>query len=328
MKKCLSTVIFALISISLFAGGTQAATIYEKEGFTYSISGDFQIQFRQDVGVDQEVDVEYDDLELKNAVSYDLGNGLEAFGELDFSFDKAADSYDAPNLEESYLGLSYKMASVLVGKTDNAADEFGVYGGYETYLNDDAFDYVGFTSGDDLIRADIQLESLTIVLSHELEAKNEISANGTSSEIFVGAQFVGVQFGAAYQQYEEAEAEEAQVGIDPLEYDIYGVSVAYDATVVYVGVDYSIAEQDDNKMSQANVAVTVPIKTFAIGGGYSMQEFEYDSDDLEDEDFSSWYVNVAYKFPAQQNVKVFAEVADTDQDDTDIGYLAGIQLIF
>jgi len=69
---------------SVAAGSASAATIYEKDGFTYKLNGDFQVQMRQAIGNDERAEVEYDDLELKNYVSYDLGNDLTAFGRLDF----------------------------------------------------------------------------------------------------------------------------------------------------------------------------------------------------------------------------------------------------
>ena len=67
-----------------------AATVYEKDGFTYKLNGDFQIQFRQATGFDERAEVEYDDMELKNYVAYDLGNDLTAFGRLDVGYHKSA----------------------------------------------------------------------------------------------------------------------------------------------------------------------------------------------------------------------------------------------
>ncbi len=76
MKKLL----LAVAVSSMAAGSVNAATVYEKDGFTYKLNGDFQVQFRQATGFDERADVEYDDLELKNYVAYDLGNDMTAFG--------------------------------------------------------------------------------------------------------------------------------------------------------------------------------------------------------------------------------------------------------
>ena len=61
MKKLLLAVAVSTVA----AGSVNAATVYEKDGFTYKLNGDFQIQFRQATGFDERAEVEYDDMELK-----------------------------------------------------------------------------------------------------------------------------------------------------------------------------------------------------------------------------------------------------------------------
>ncbi|MCK7545928.1 hypothetical protein MLC59_17355 [Marinobacter bryozoorum] len=80
-------------AVSVAAGSANAATVYENGGLTYKVNGDFQVQFRQATGHedDNRAEIEYDDLELKNFVSYDLGKDLTAFGRLDFGFKDAAE---------------------------------------------------------------------------------------------------------------------------------------------------------------------------------------------------------------------------------------------
>ena len=66
--------------------------------------------------------VEFDDLELKNSVTYDLGNGLKAFGQLDFGFkDAAEDKQSGSKLEEAYMGVDFVMAAVAVGKQNKCS---------------------------------------------------------------------------------------------------------------------------------------------------------------------------------------------------------------
>ena len=312
MKKVMAKIMFALLAITMIAGGAQAATIYKKDGLTYKLKGDIQIQLRQKAGDDEDFGVDYDDLELKNAVSYDLGNDLKAFAELDFGFKKAAEgSQDSINFEEAYVGFGYKTYSILFGNTDNAADEFGVFGGYESVIDEDAFDGQGLTSGEDLIRADIETEFVTVVLSHELKAEND----ETSTEIFVSGEFSGVELGAAYQVYEE--------DADVEDVTSWGLSVAYDAKVVWVGADYSMSDQDGDETTEMNLALEVPVSAVTLGAGYS-----YIDADTADDEVSAYYANVTYKFPTQKNVKVFAEVQDSDEDDVDPGFLVGMQLKF
>ncbi|MFO8033059.1 MAG: hypothetical protein R6U22_10990, partial [Desulfohalobiaceae bacterium] len=46
----------------------------------------------------------------------------------------------------------------------------------------------------------------------------------------------------------------------------------------------------------------------------------------EGDNVNSWYANVKYSLSS--NVKIFAEVGDNDKDNTDMGYLAGMQFKF
>jgi predicted porin len=108
MRK-MRTIILVLFIAAMFAttGTVQAATILKKDNLTYAVKGDWQIQYRQDMGDEQDSDLEYDDLEIKNSITYDLGNGLKALGQLDFGFKNAADdsNNDAPpHLEEAWVG--------------------------------------------------------------------------------------------------------------------------------------------------------------------------------------------------------------------------------
>lgn len=315
MKKVISTAIVA--SIFAAASAAQAVTVYEKDGFTYKIKGDWQIQLRQDPGQDQDLDLEYDDLEIKNAISYDFSDKFSAFGELDFGFKNAADksnSDEGPHLEEAYLGFSFDMVSILFGKTDSAADEFGVEGAKETIVANDAFDEVGAVDGDDLIKVEADFDIVRVVAAYEIEAESEKSDdNGTFVDFYVGAEFAGVEIGAAYQSYEPKGGETI---------DIYGVSAAYSVGAFHVAADYSVAEDEETIW---NIFTSVKVhKTTKIGAGFVTQDFDEDGKD----DVTGYYANVEYKFPQYKNLSVYAEIADSDKDNHDLGYLVGCRFKF
>ncbi len=313
MKMFVSKMILALIATALVASSASAATVYEKDGFKYQIKGDWQIQLRQDAGDDQHLDVEYDDLEIKNTISYDLGNNLSAFGQLDFGGKKAADE-DAKymHLEEAYVGLAYQDYSILMGKTTSAADEFGVYSGMEDYGTDEeAFEGHGEESGDDLIKAEASIEMVSIIAAYEVEAENEVSEDTSFYDIFVSAEFAGFELGAAFQNIDDADT------------IIYGVSIAYDAKIVWVGADYSIADVDGDEYTVWNIAASVPVtEKTTITAGFNMNDSDVDGY----EEVSEYYANVQHKL--HKNVKVFAEVGNSDEDDSDMGYMAGMQIKF
>ncbi|MEH6825791.1 MAG: porin [Motiliproteus sp.] len=318
MKK----LILASAIAAITAGSAQAATVYEGKGLTYKVKGDFQVQLRKDLGDNQHLDVEFDDLEIKNSIEYAFGENLTAFGQLDFGFKNAAEDKQAggeqvgSNLEEAYLGLDFGMVRVAVGKMDFASDEFGVDAAYENKNNEDRFDAQG-TSGDDVIRVDAQVGNLDLVASYELEAKGEDSANGKSLDLYVGTEIAGVELGAAYQT-RTAETVGAKSE------KTWGLSAAFDAGVAKIGADYSTSDLNGNDKDQLNLVAIVPVTaTTKVALGMAMLD-----GDLAADDVNEWYANVTYKVASQKKISVFAEIADTDENDVDLGYLVGMRLRF
>ena len=259
--------------------------------------------------------VEYDDLELKNYVSYDLGNDLTGFGRVDFGFEDAAEGEEAGStLEEAYVGLKYGVASFSFGKQNFAGDEFGIEEAYEAPLDEDRFDGMA-TDGDDSVRVDVELENVYIAASHEMDAND---TDGEYYDLFVATDIADLTLAAAYQQAREAtDAESA---------DTWGVSAAYDFGIAGVAADYSVTDEANSNPETTlyNVAATFDVaSTTGVAVGMQNEDVDGAADDV-----TAWYANVTYKFPEAKNVSVFAEVADTDEDDVDMGYLAGLRVKF
>ena len=313
MKK----LILAAAIAATTAGSASAASIYEGKGLTYKLKGDFPIQLRKDVGADQKLDVEFDDLELKNTVIYDLGDDMKAFGQLDFGYKNSADAksgYNGSQLEEAYVGLQFGNVSVSIGQQDFAVDSFGVDAQIEDKLKEDRFDATA-TSGNDVVRVDVNMDNFTLIATTELEAASEDSADGKGFDIFLSTSVAGVNLGAAYQNFDEDPTVSGDV-------DVWGVSASFDAGFAEFGVDYSKADDGTTETDQYNLMTVVPVAdTTDLGLGLTKVD-----DGSTDE--TEWYANVVYKFPAQKNVSVFAEVADTDKDGVKMGYLAGMRVKF
>ena len=318
-------------AVSVAAGSANAATVYENGGLTYKVNGDFQIQFRQATGHedDNRAEIEYDDLELKNFVSYDLGNDLTAFGRLDFGFkDAAEDDENGSNLEEAFVGLKYGVASVSFGKQNFASDEFGIEEAIEVEtIDEDRFDDTG-TDGDDTIRVDVELDKVYFAASHEMDASDDDDGiDGEFYDLFVATDLAGLELAAAYQLWNPVDLDDS-VGT-------WGLSASYNFGFMNLAADYSVSDWSDvgtweeEDMTQYNVAAVFPVASttdVALGMGNK------DSDAWE-EDITEWYANVTYKFPAHKNVSVFAEIAQSDEeyadgDDAELGFLAGMRVKF
>lgn len=314
MKKLILTAAIA----ALTATSVNAATVYDAKGLKYDIKGDWQIQLRQKAGDDKKADVEFDDLEIKNTITYDLQDNLTAFGQLDFSFDKAAEgSQSGDKLEEAYIGVKYNNFAVSIGQQNFAVDSFGVEEAYESItsaIKDDAFDKVA-TSGNDVLRADYTGENFTVIASTEISGDGAgSSTDGEGFDIFASTQLGGVTLGAGYQDYSNFTND----------YTVWGLSAAYDAGVATIAADYSVAEDQNNvEIKYTNLATT-----FKVASTTSMAVGLVNVKEDGADDVTGWYTNVTYKFPTQKNVSLFAELGDTNEDNVDLGYMAGIRLKF
>ncbi len=326
MNQATFRTLAALTVSFLLATAAQAASLYSKDGLTYDLKGDFQIQLRQDPGQDMQPDVEYDDLELKNKITYQLDENMSAFAGLDYGFKKAADKPDTggnPHIEEAYVGLGYGDCSLSLGRTSNASDGFGVEMSIEEMI-EDAFNKAGKEDGDDLVKFVGKFDNIKVVASHEFAGKSKDMSSksyGKYSDILVKAKVAGLELGAAYQKYQAYKGlnTKGQPTFNEA-VDIWGVSAAYDAKVVKLAADYSVAE--DNQ-AIINVAASVPVgKQVKVAAGYVSQDF----DDATKDDVVGWYANVARKL--NKKVNIFAEVQDSDAKNVEIGYLAGMQVKF
>jgi len=324
MKKL---VLIAAIAGVAAANSANAATLYNDKGLKYSLKGDWQVQMRQDIGSEQEMQVEFDDLELKNVVAYDLGDGMTAFGQLHHGFKNQADAKTVkltdesidkgPHLEEAFVGLDFGMFAFAMGKMDYASEDFGVEAAKEektvdTYaMEDDA--------GDDVLHFAFDLETVLIEVSHELASDSESSGSAESTDILVTGETAGVEYQAMYQTYA------ANPDADSI--TTMGVAVSYDLGMAKLGLDYSDRDGDanDDGLTVINFLASIKAgKTAKVNVGMIQNDFEEDGADS----ITETYVNYIYKFPTQKNVRLFVEVADSDKDDTDMGYLAGLRLKF
>lgn len=312
MKKAL----LAVAVSTMAAGSVNAATLYEKDGLTYKLNGDFQVQLRKKVGDNTSEYVDYDDLELKNYVSYDLSDEMKAFGRLDFDFKDHANGKEVDEpIEEAYVGIQYDVLSISGGKQNFASDEFGIEEAYESPLDEDQFDAIA-TDGDDTFRVDVELDNIYLVASYELEAEGKGGEEGEFFDLFAATEIAGLSLSAAFQQH-------TPIGDESL--DTWGLSAGYELAVVGIAADYSVTDDGNTGLETTlyNVAATFDV-TSSTGAAIGLQNQEEDGS----EDVTGWYANVTYKFPAQKNLSVFAEVSDTDEDDTDMGYLAGMRVKF
>lgn len=316
------------VALSAITAGTASAevTVFEKDNFSYSVSADLQIQLLQESGIDEDIDVNFDDGEIKNHFEYKLNDSLVGFGQLDF--DVAQD--DEVAREEAYIGLASGGLSFWVGASDYVTDAFGVERSID--VGDVAGDAFLLDNSDDLIGFGYETDLYTIKLSHDLEVEDD----ATSTDVFLESGFAGFSVALALQTASNIVLDTGNGGTLLTDADTYGISVAYDLADYGVALAYSSVDIDEAPDTINNLNVTGSAKvlpTTTVSLGFETVDVGGDANEalLGINDSDSWYLNAVYQFPDASNFSTFAEVGQTDVDgvdDIDAGFLAGLRLVF
>ena len=316
MSKFLKVMI-VLLTIAAFAAPAIAGTVFDKDGFKYTLSGDIQIQFDQNGNDDDDMYIEYDDLEIKNKATYQINDMMSVYGAFDFSGNAAGDGDDSDiAFEEAHIGVSYNNFSFKYGHFDNQLDNFGVEAALENTFSADAFDYAYVATGNgNSVEAAAAFDMVTVTVGHEMDSNDD-------DDEFT---FVNVSFSVAGLSVTAAYADNTA---DDLE--AYGVSASYDFGVASVGADYSNASDDyDGEVTCYNIVVKAPVGEKAkVAVGFNSEEFEGDAADEFDKDedtYNSFWINGSYALAS--GVNAFAELRNSDNRD-DMAYTAGLQVKF
>lgn len=294
----LATAIASLTATS----AVTAAPLYENDNLSVNLNGDLQVQLYQEIGADKDLDVNYDDLQLNLGTEYKLNNNMTAFGQLNLDWNAQGDSDAGTNVvDQAYVGLKTGAISTSIGNQYWGSDDFGIEKAIEMN-GGTAFDNTG---GSDTIKVAYDSKRFGAVLSHDLEVEDDESV----IDLALTSTFGPANVGVTYQDYQ------ASAAADSVE--TTGVMASVDLGRTNVGLDYSTNDSVD----YTNAAVGFPIAGKTSGAvGVTLAAPD------EGDDVVQWYANATHKL--HSNVSVFAEIGDNDEDETDLGYLAGMQVKF
>jgi len=295
MKKVMLT---ASLGAALMSGAANAVTVYKKDGLTYKIGGDFQVQLRQKAGEDQDLKVDYDDAEIKNSIVWKLDSGTKIFAQADYDLKKEKS-------EETYVGMDFGNFKWLIGDTDLPTDDFGHESQWEGSSEEDAFVE---TASDDQVQLHFKLGGGKLALALDVEDAAEENPKVEIDALY-STEFGGLDFAVGYQSVEETPGAES--------IDTFGVALGTKVGGIKLGLDYSSNDNVDivHVMSKFGIA---PKTSMVIG----LEKASFDAS----EDVNSWYVNWNYKL--NKKATLLAEIHNTDEDNSDAGYLAGLRVKF
>ena len=208
--------------------------------------------------------------------------------------------------------MDFGSFKFLIGDTDLPTDDFGHEKAWEGSSFEDAFNETAEDS-DDQIQVTAKFAGLELSIATDVEdAEVDEEGESTKSKVLVDAflygEFGNFDFGIAYQDLE------TDPNADSI--DTFGVGVGFSFGPVDLGIDYS--ENDDIEVLHLSSSFKVASKV-KLGVGYEIAE-------EKGTDINSWYVNTTYKI--HKKVSLLAEVSNTDEDDSDVGYVLGMRVKF
>ncbi|MDO6461899.1 porin [Granulosicoccaceae sp. 1_MG-2023] len=302
MKK---HVIASAVTAVLCSGAASAATVYQQDELKLDLKGDLQVQLFQKPGEDQDMVVDYDDLELKFGAEYDLGNNMAAFGKLELDWKNQGDGSDDDIVDDAYVGLKFNAMSVSLGRMYWASDDFAA----EKAIEMDGGTAFPETGGTETLKFEYSDAMFGAVVSYDLE---EEDGDSTVFEVVLTTKLAMVDLGVAYQSYEDDPSAAGSESIDTL-----GILASADAGPVNLAFDFT--SNDD--LDAINFAASVPFAETVEGAAGVTQHSPDEGDDV-----LYWYANVTKAM--HKNVSVFAEIGNSDEDDSDMGFLAGMRVKF
>ena len=334
MKKTLSLAIASATAIAATAATAQ--TVYDDDGLTLDLTGEVDVQYRQVTTDDTDPEMRLDDAQIAFKPSYTDGSGVTAFSYMRLDaknryngykekFDADDTEEDKPyvDLEKAYVGVGFDNATVTVGRQTYASDEFGIGQDIEFGVNQAVLD----TDGDNVVRAEYSMDTVTIIGSYDLEVQDDESSFDLFAALDASDSITVTGFAQAQKADADADTYFA-LGAN-IQYSMDALTVAGEVTYTnfegVVSTALGDATIDGASAFQVSGAYDLSEK-LTVAGGFGMQFL--DLDDFDDP--IQMYTNLAYDVVG--NSKVYAELQydylDDDASDTQLGYAVGMKVKF
>lgn len=308
----------------LFAAtAAQAATVYDADGVTLKLNGDVKINYGSDVRKfnDNKVDsnyIELDDADFSFALGYEIGNGIELGATMEISGED-----DNIALSDTFLSVAGDFGTVTVGKQPLIFDDAGIGEdfkfGFDTYANTT-------DSGEQVIKYKGDWDTFYAGVAYMLNGDATSNGDGTTGEddknqvdANFGVRFAGIDAAVYYS-----------TGTNNLKQDnnAYILQAMYNADAFKVGAFYS-----NETIENSNGSDLSDLNHYGVSGNYYMDAWNFglgwgaEKDNLtSNNDRNDYYANVAYAFTS--NIQSYVEVGYSDEDDSEVGYVVGMEVVF
>ncbi|OOF04890.1 hypothetical protein BZG80_06810 [Salinivibrio sp. MA440] len=333
MKKT----ILAMAVPALLAAGSASASInlYDAEGVKVDASGAAEVQYIQEIGNNQDGKWRLDDGDFAINTEVAVSDKLSVIGAMAFEFEMNDANSNKDQLkgesrsnvenDELYVGLKGDWGQFTAGRQYLLMDDAGITKDYELSVNSFGADYEQAAQVGKYIYDNGTFYG-AVTYNDKSDGVEDGSANspaGDDVRVYEGRLGYRVADIDARVYYQKADNVDRVNNDDK---DAYNFEIEY-AGIENVGIaaSYGRTSSDiggvDTDTDYISIAAdyTMGKATYAIG-------FDNQDVDGQQDDLNGYYANVTYAL--HNNAKVYAEVGDSDGDEQDWGYVAGMEVKF
>lgn len=313
MKKT----ILATMLTSLFAATTAySATMHDADGITLELFGEIELQYVNDLEEDEDAIIDIDEATFGVEAGYDITDDITAIGVVSFDASDDDDNNSNAVLDDAYVGFSSaNYGTITIGQQVTIFDDAGIGSDFEFGL---ASFYEQNDNGEQVIKYTIDKGNAYGGIAYLLD--NGESDDGLDAiDAKLGVRFGGADLTAFYGQGELENGGDVKNLNLEARYTIDALTLA----AAYATVS---SDDDNSDMDNYGLAATYQLNKAQFAAGWSLTELDSGSSINDGDNFNSYFVNVSYSFIT--NVTAYAEIGGNDQDDTELGYVAGMNITF
>ncbi|WP_027252669.1 porin [Photobacterium halotolerans] len=310
-----------LIALSVLAAGSANASVnlLDQDGVIVDLSGSAEVQLFQDIvakGSDEDPTIRLDDGDITLNTTIPVNNSLNVVAGLSLDLsntDANGSSSDFFN-DELYAGFQGKdFGTLTFGRQFLISDDAGIGKDYELGITELGFDT---TQGSEVVKYVYDNGQFYAGASHDINAND----NGGITDARLGARFAGLDVRGYYYTSDD---------VNVLGEEITG----YNLEAEYVIEAISLAASYGNVEQELSGVTIVDADVLSLAGSYTMGKntfaLGYNRLDIDGgETVDNVYGNVTHQL--HSNVKLYAELgwADGDNTEFDLGYVAGMEVLF
>jgi Outer membrane protein (porin) len=330
MKKT----ILAMAVPALLAAGSASASInlYDAEGVKVDLSGAAEVQYFENIGEEYKGQWRLDDGDIAVNTEVAISPDMSAVAGMSFEFDdgEGIDGSTNGNVENKELFVGFKgdnFGQITFGRQYLISDDIGITKDYE--LSVVSFGTEETNHGDQV--AKYVYDNGTFYAGTSAYMKSD-GKDATSDELTVFDARLGYRIADFDVRGYYYKADDGNVKLDNKDTKVdvtgYQFEVEY-AGIENVGLAASYGNVQADEIGGANDVVDTD--AFSLAADYTMGKTTFgagwDRNDPEGgETVNGYYANVTYAL--HSNAKVYAEIGDTNADNSDVGYVAGMEVKF